>query len=214
MALFGPPDIEKLKSKGNIGGLIRAQSNKNVDIRIAAQKALVEIGAQAVEPLIASLKSSDSGKRYDAAQVLGEIGDARAVEPLISALKDRRSALARGRAAAALGEIGDARAIEALIVASRESDEYVRGNAASALNRIDQDIDKRESKVDSERRKQKARDRLSTLPQAIRECQHTWTLASSDRACVLCGERDDDGHPLGCKECWIVICHNCLELFT
>ena len=47
-----------------------------------------EIGAPAVEPLIAALKDSYFGVRRGAASALGKIGDARAVEPLVAILKD------------------------------------------------------------------------------------------------------------------------------
>ncbi|MHB0975804.1 MAG: HEAT repeat domain-containing protein [Candidatus Aquicultorales bacterium] len=50
-----------------------------------AYKALVRIGAPAVEQLIAAL--SDEGAQELAAQALGEIGDERAVAPLIAALR-------------------------------------------------------------------------------------------------------------------------------
>jgi HEAT repeat protein len=49
-----------------------------------AAKAFVEIGAPAVEPLVAALKDEHN---MWAAEVLGMIGDARAVEPLIAALE-------------------------------------------------------------------------------------------------------------------------------
>jgi hypothetical protein len=48
----------------------------------------VEIGAPAVEPLIAALKHDDRRVRQAAAGALGRIGDTRAVEPLMDALQD------------------------------------------------------------------------------------------------------------------------------
>ena len=73
MALSKPPDIGKLKAKGNVKGLI---------------KALGYLG--------------DSKVRRAAAEALGETSDARAVEPLIKALslkwpgrKDAAKALLR-----------------------------------------------------------------------------------------------------------------------
>ena len=58
MGIFGPPNIEKLKTRKNIKGLIKA------------------------------LKDKDENVRYYAAKALGWIGDSRAVEPLIEILRD------------------------------------------------------------------------------------------------------------------------------
>ncbi len=60
-----------------------------------------------VDGLIRALGCRESAEvRQRAAQVLGEIGDARAVEPLIAALKDAEWAV-RAAAAQALGELGN-----------------------------------------------------------------------------------------------------------
>jgi len=39
MSLFGPPNIEKLKAKGNVNGLIKALSHKECAIRCQAAEA-------------------------------------------------------------------------------------------------------------------------------------------------------------------------------
>jgi HEAT repeat protein len=103
----------------------------------AASKRLVELGAAAVEPLVAVLSGAypvpdvivtsmgvpappdRDAARERAAYLLGEIGDASAVEPLIAtfsgaAVSDRYLRLAAARA---LGRIGDARAVDTLIAA-------------------------------------------------------------------------------------------------
>ena len=148
MGLFGPPDVAKLKAKGDVKGLIKALGyQKDWHVRQAAAEALGKIGdARAVEPLVAALKDQDSNARQGAAEALGRIGDARAVEPLIAALKEgagvgRVAALnsnARQAAAGALGQIGDARAVEPLIAALRDQDQYtgLRKAAVGALGRI------------------------------------------------------------------------------
>ena len=53
----------------------------------------IEIGAPAVEPLIAILKDSDKEVRGAAASALGQIGDVRAVEPLAKALSEEKREL-------------------------------------------------------------------------------------------------------------------------
>jgi len=57
------PNVEKMKTKKDVNGLIKA------------------------------LKYNDAKVRYDAATALGELGDLRATEPLIHALMDRFSLL-------------------------------------------------------------------------------------------------------------------------
>jgi hypothetical protein len=75
-----------------------------------------------VDPLIAALKDSQLHPyvHREAAEALGEFGDARAVDPLLAALKDNKRNL--GSYAKALGKIGDARAVEPLIAAFKDQD--------------------------------------------------------------------------------------------
>jgi HEAT repeat protein len=96
----------------------------------------VEIGAPAVEPLIAALKDEDNNVRQAAAGALSQIGDARAVEPLIAALQSRGWGGGGRAAAAALGQIGDARAVGPLIAALQSLDWDVRQAAVVALDRL------------------------------------------------------------------------------
>jgi len=105
MRLF-KPNIEKLKKRGKVDGLIKA------------------------------LKDKDSNVRCDAARVLGVIKDARAVEPLIQALNDRESADVRCNAAEALGKIGDSRAVEPLVQVLKGGGSYVTQSAAEALHKL------------------------------------------------------------------------------
>jgi len=88
MGLFGPPNVEKLKEKRDLKGLIKALRYKRDGVvRQTAAEVLGEIGdARAVEPLLAALRDEDSDVREAAAEALGKIGDARAAVPLRSAL--------------------------------------------------------------------------------------------------------------------------------
>ena len=115
--------------------LVAALQGRNWNEREAVQEALVKIGNFAVEPLVVALKNEDQGVRSGAAEVLGKIGDARAVEPLVTALKDEDQRV-RSRAAEALGEIGDARAMEPLAVVLKDEHQGVRREAVEALGKI------------------------------------------------------------------------------
>jgi HEAT repeat protein len=106
MSRIEPQDVEKMKTLGDVKGLIEAALGYWNDsmVRESAARALGRIGdPRAVEPLIAALKEEDG--RSSAARAPGEIGDARAVEPLIFALKDEDIGV-RSAAAKALDEIG------------------------------------------------------------------------------------------------------------
>jgi HEAT repeat protein len=93
----------------------------------------LELGAQAVEPLLLALQDSEAAIRKEAARTLGRIGDARSVEPLVAALKDT-SVDVRQEACLALGEIGATAAVDALIDFGLTGNQV--GPAALALKRI------------------------------------------------------------------------------
>ncbi len=161
MPLFGPPNVEKMKAKKDIKGLIKALDyEKDLFVRLAAAEALGEIGdACAVEPLIAALKDKFWDLRKAAASALGEIGDARAVAPLVTVITDiyfavlRTNHMARpgeplnakwkgvygnicDAAAGALVKIGDV-AVEPLTAALREAKYFDEREAvANALARF------------------------------------------------------------------------------
>jgi HEAT repeat protein len=85
----GKPDVEKLKARGNIKGLIKAlQYEKDFEVQVDAEMALVGIGAPAVMPLIKVLKDKRQEVRKYAIETLGKIGDERAVMPLIAVLEE------------------------------------------------------------------------------------------------------------------------------
>jgi HEAT repeat protein len=73
MGLLGLPDIEKMKARRDVRGLIRALGyQKDAAVCPAAASALGWIDdARAVEPLIAALKNRDSGVLAAVARALG-----------------------------------------------------------------------------------------------------------------------------------------------
>jgi HEAT repeat protein len=87
-----------------------------------------------LKELVEQLKDPDTGT--DAAEMLGEIGDASAVPALIETLKNEGT-VRRCSAARALGKIGDQSAAPALIGALEDGDINVRNRAVIALGKID-----------------------------------------------------------------------------
>ena len=115
--LLGGPDVQSLKRRRDIPGLVQALGHKSEKIRENAVSALGELhDPQTIEPICAALKDASWSVRMRAAEALGDVGDRRGVEPLIATLKDSEWSVRR-MAAEALGKIGDARAVEPLIAA-------------------------------------------------------------------------------------------------
>jgi hypothetical protein len=141
MSIFGPPNVEQLKAKRDVSGLIKALTyQKSEQVRVDAAKALGELkDTHAVEPLIAAtLKHPNPyvlnlNTRKAAINALGEIGDARAVEPLITALQNL---ILRDEAAESLRKIGGTRAVELLVAALEDDNNYVQEIAAETLGKI------------------------------------------------------------------------------
>ncbi len=110
MPLFGPPDVEQLKAKRDVQGLIRALGySSDANVRRSAASALGELGdARAAGPLGMALRNPDWEHDWhdlaaaaDALVLLGEP----AVGPLIADLSYHTQAV-RVSAAEALGKIG------------------------------------------------------------------------------------------------------------
>jgi len=132
MGLFGPPNVGRMKAKGDVRGLIEALSyRKDAAIRKSAADALVGIGVPAVAPLSDALKHEDSAVRLAAADALGRIGNADAVAPLLLAREDRETSV-REAASAALVGIGRP-AAERCIALLGDSSGDLRAKAARAL---------------------------------------------------------------------------------
>ena len=136
MGIFGPPNIEQLKAKRDIQGLIKALSyQKDGNVRCSACEALGDLqSAAAVEPLIAATADASPDVRRYAATALGTIGDARAVAGLVTLLKDTDKNIEIA-VIGALSKIG-VPAVNQLIVALKNPNDHTRACAAVALGRI------------------------------------------------------------------------------
>jgi HEAT repeat protein len=91
-----------------------------------------------MEQLVEELKNSPSEKvRYNAARMLGEMGDPAAVDALIESLRHEKNGSVRLYAARALGELGDPLAVHPLIEAlTQDRNVDVKVRAARALGRL------------------------------------------------------------------------------
>ena len=96
---------------------------------------IVEIGTDAVEPLIERLGSPSQPTRVAAAELLGRIGDIRSTAALQAALRDSDAGVAAA-AAAALGSLGQAAAVDGLMGVLGHPSATVRRAAISAINAI------------------------------------------------------------------------------
>lgn len=137
-------ELGRLAHPTSIAPLVAALPH--ADVTKAVGEALVRIGVPAVEPLVASLKSTQAGARQSAANVLAEIADPGAADALVDMLQTDDTYAGRTAAANALGQIKDARAIWALVNVLKMRDETtadrqvelegLRQAASRALNRI------------------------------------------------------------------------------
>jgi HEAT repeat protein len=164
MGLFGPPNVDKLKCKNDVKGLIKALRYKpDRGVRAEAASALYGIGLKVADAglrlriekaLFAALMDDYSPVRTLSTGALLEIGrtlsteamlkiGSPAVRQAIASLKDPNSDV-RARAAGALGRIGllvqDAtlrlRAVDPLIAGLEDASTAVRKAAAGSLGRI------------------------------------------------------------------------------
>lgn len=138
MPLFGPPNVERLATRRNVSGLIKALNYQNdAKVRQEAAIALGKIGEQSVVlALIEALNDRVSMVRAAAVAALGTIADPRAVDPLVALLQDTENAV-RGKAVVALRDIRDRRAVGPLIeVLKQDSEPQVQSKAAAALGNI------------------------------------------------------------------------------
>lgn len=136
-ALFKPekPDIERLKSRKDIHGLVRALRFRDTTVQLDAAKALGTLGPEAIDLLLRALRTRDKTLKLGIIGALTEIRSPETIGPLTAALADENGEV-RWQAAIALGEIGDPAVAEPLKSAIRDPDKYVRYGAAISLTKI------------------------------------------------------------------------------
>ena len=162
MALFGPPNVAKIKASNNIDRLVKAAKYKK-DPAIAEQarqvleerldlivenlqtknmvqlqtsrEALVLIGPAARDRLIFILGEGHLHRRQDAAFVLGVMKDPVAVGPLSTAMHNP-DPLLRMLCVEALGKIGDPAGIDTLRRALGDGESTVSAAARKSLKQM------------------------------------------------------------------------------
>ncbi len=134
MALF-EPNIERLKEKRNIKGLIKALSNKSTSIQVQAARVLGQLHArEAVDDLIIALTDWNYDVQIAAAEALGMIGHNKAIKPLLFAMREP-SAKLKETAMFALAEIGSD-SLYPLLDMLRGNDDELNGLAIEAILHI------------------------------------------------------------------------------
>ena len=135
MPLFAPPNVEELKAKRDVPGLIKALAyEKDWRVRRTAAEALGQIrSTRAFEPLIAALRDTNEPIRQASAEALAKIGGP-ALEALAVRVSDPDRHV-RWRAASALGKTSDPRALDLLRTAKADPDQSVREVATEGLAR-------------------------------------------------------------------------------
>ncbi|GAG51532.1 unnamed protein product, partial [marine sediment metagenome] len=86
MPLFGPPNIEKLKEKRDVRGLLKALGHKDARIRLNAENALNEMGTEVAGRIFIGLfvlLEENAKVRQGATETLQKLG-ASAVEPVFA----------------------------------------------------------------------------------------------------------------------------------
>ncbi len=139
LGLFGPPNIEKMKARRDIKGLIKALSyQKDEEIRADAASALGELEEQsAIDPLINTLENDESAYvQGDAIYALKSFNQENVTNALFAALSSKEFTT-QWKAALALAERGDIRCTSVLIRAlGHDRAKYTQLEIIHALGKL------------------------------------------------------------------------------
>ena len=126
------PQVDKLADTRDVPSLIRLLSSADTHIQHAAQDALIRLGTEASDPLMAALSSKDPRIRMGVIGALAGLHEVRAVPFLVQALADASNEV-RWQVVIALGEIKDPSVTGPLVSSLTDPDKYVRYGAALSL---------------------------------------------------------------------------------
>ena len=204
MGLFGPPDIEKLKARRDVKGLIKALGYPDdYRVRAAAAWALAEIGdTLAIGPLIGALEDGNEFVRLWCIYALGRLKDTRAINPLIEKLGDKNEEV-RLRTISVLGRMG-APVLVSLISAVGGEKPSARKAAVDALGKIaaqleDATLRAREvepvligslgdNSIDVRQAAAKALDQIGWKPGKDKDAATYWIATQNWEECIKIGE--------------------------
>lgn len=95
MSFLRRPDINELKARGDLLGLVKALGSRKPEVRESASDALRELeDPRALDSLVTRLGDGNAAVRYAAVYGLVGLGDSRAVKPLEAAhLKDENESV-------------------------------------------------------------------------------------------------------------------------
>lgn len=131
-ALYG---LRKVVNE-NPNWLIPHFDNHDIYIQKIAVQLVGDFQCQdAVEPLIALLKSSDLSMTLNILTALGKTGNPEAIDTLTTYLTAENANI-RENTISALGQIGNTKALDSLVNCMSDSDPYVRAKVAWALGEI------------------------------------------------------------------------------
>lgn len=136
MWIFRSQDVEKLRIKGKVKGLIKLLEDDDDEVRASAAEALGDFDdLEVINALLKTLKDKNREVRWRAAKSLEYLCKEKP-EILIHAFAHSNSVLQKVSLAWLLGRIGDKRAIPALAEALRFGDKYVRRASIISMGRI------------------------------------------------------------------------------
>ena len=125
--------IRALNDSARLAVRIPGGDGSPASVAEAAMLALANIGAPAVDPLVASLGNDNPGVRTMATAALGRIQDPRTIEPLIEVLETDRIPWCRPPRWTRCGRNKIPEYLEALLVAEQNGSWVVRSLAKSAV---------------------------------------------------------------------------------
>jgi HEAT repeat protein len=130
------PDIEKLKTGGDVPALINLMGHADPEIRCQAVDALKCFGDPAALPLISALNSPKGLVRLGATEALAAIKYTGAPGALANLFHHEKNIEIRWACILALGELGSPDSIPSLIVLLRDENKYLRYGAACSLDKL------------------------------------------------------------------------------
>lgn len=135
--LLGPPNIENLKSRRDLDGLVKAlHYQDSPQVRQQAARALGEMGdRKALNPLLSVLQNSKEQQsvRWNAATAIGQLKDAGGLKPLLVIAQNKQDVILQSKAIKAIGQITDPQAAREHVAALAISNKEIQKASTHAL---------------------------------------------------------------------------------